>query len=353
MHKAAYGMSILDGCMSVRLTIVIPTFNRASLLERRLQELIPQVQASAGQVALHVFDDASTDHTPQIVERYRAALTRHARWPVNIGIGRNMLHAFDSVEHGWIWTLGDDDPVLPDAVATALDLINRHPSALAINCDSEGGRNLHDHSVSSLPELLAEKEIADILFMSSNLYNLDVLRAYHKVFCQTVGTLCPHLALLLAGLESSGHPLCFSTRQLTLFHHREQRWSSLEAAVGIANLPLYIKDLEAQRLVAQSARSVTRWMLRYGLREVRNAGDFLRWKRYTRMVNQMLACQGAGFANDFKKSRDGDSLLLRIAPEIFAWLPYWMVKGRAKRLRNAHAGDTVLLENSVPVTTKS
>jgi len=136
-----------------RLTIAIPTYNRAHLLERRLQELIPQVQAHPG-VVLCVFDDASTDATPEVVARYRAELLVAERGPANLGIGGNMLRAFEAGGTGWLWTLGDDDPVAPEAVATALKLIAEMPDALAINCDSEGGRNPRDYSVSSIAELL-------------------------------------------------------------------------------------------------------------------------------------------------------------------------------------------------------
>ncbi len=337
--------------MIPRLTIAIPTFNRAHLLEQRLQELLPQVQAHEG-VALCVFDDASTDGTPEVMERYRSQLTVAERGPVNLGIGGNMLRAFEAGGTGWLWTLGDDDPVAPGAVATALELMAQWPDAMVINCDSEGGRNPRDFQVASIQELLAEKEIADVLFMSSNLYNLALLRPRMKVFCQSLGTLAPHLALMLSALEGGGRRLCFSTRQLTLYHYREQRWSSLEVAVGIALMPLFVKGLEAQRAVARSARAVTRWMLRYGLREVTDAASFERWKRYARTVNRMLASHGAGVLNDMQASRDGDGLWLRLAPVVVSWMPYWMIKRRADRLRKARAGEIVRLENSVTLTGK-
>ncbi len=334
--------------MIPKLTIVIPTYNRAQQVKQRLEELIPQVAAHRD-VALYVFDDASTDDTAQVLEPYISRVARHERAKVNQGIGRSLMRAFESVESGWLWTLGDDDPVAPDAVETALKLISEMPEALAINCDSEGGRNSHDHQVNGLGEFLAGKEIADILFMSSNLYNQDALAPYRKVFCQAVGTLAPHLALMLAALEDSGRPMVFTTRQLTLFHHREQRWSSLEAALGIGMIPLFIKDPELQRQVACSARRVTRWMLRYGLREVTNATDFQRWKRLATATDGILAAHGAGFLNDFRHARDDKSLWRRLAPSIIRWCPYWLVKGMAAKMRQAHAGEMVLLENHVTV----
>ncbi len=334
--------------MISKLTIVIPTYNRAQKVKQRLEELIPQVAAHRD-VALYVFDDASTDDTAQVLEPYISRVTRHERVKVNQGIGRSLMRAFESVQSGWLWTLGDDDPVAPDAVATALELIGRSPEALAINCDSEGGRNSHDQQVNGLGEFLARKEIADVLFMSSNLYNLDALAPYRKVFCQAVGTLAPHLALMLASLEDSDRPMVFTTRQLTLFHHREQRWSSLEAAQGIATMPVYIKDLELQREVARSTRRITRWMLRYGLREVTSAAEFERWRRMASCTDGILAAHGAGFLNDFRPARDDNSLWRRLAPSLIRWCPYLLVKGVAIRMRQAHAGEMVLFENRVTV----
>ena len=334
--------------MRAKLTIVVPTYNRAHHLEKRLRELPPQLVNQADVTAI-IFDDGSSDTTPEVIAKYGHPLIRYERWTPNRGLGRNMLRAFESVKEGWLWTLGDDDPAAPDGVATALELINQFPQALAINCDSEGGRNSREYEVTSLPELLAEKEIADILFMSSNLYNMDVLWPYMKVFNQAVGTLAPHLALLLSGLEGSGRPLRFSQRQLTLFHHREQRWSSLEAALGFANMPLYVKDLATQKLVAQSARRNTRWMLRYGLREVKNAADFERWKRSTKFVSRSFASFGAGFTTDLPPAPDGDTFFDRIAPAILSYCPYWLIKTKAFQLRYAHEGESVLFDNTVDV----
>lgn len=338
--------------MIPKLTIVVPTYNRAQKVKQRMEELIPQVAAHRN-VELYVFDDASTDDTPQVLEPYISRVTRHERAKVNQGIGRNMMRAFESVQGGWLWTLGDDDPAAPDAVVTALELISKSPEALAINCDSEGGRNSRDYQVNSLAEFLADKEIADVLFMSSNLYNLDRLAPYHKVFCQALVTVAPHLALMLAALEDTGRPLVFSTRQLTLFHHREQRWSSLEVAMGIAMMPAFIKDREMQRQVACSTRRVTRWMLRYGMREVTNAEDFQRWKRMATTADGILAAHGASFLNDFKPAQSDKSLWLRIAPTLLRWCPYWLVKGIATRMRQEHDGDTVLLENNVTVPARA
>lgn len=326
------------------LTIVIPTYNRAAHLEQRLQELLPQVQQHSN-VALYVFDDGSTDDSPKILEQYRARLAKCELSPVNLGLGRNMLRAFESVSTGWLWTLGDDDPVASDAVATALEFIRQAPTAMAINFDSEGGRNTADFSVSGLPDYLSRKDIADVLFMSANLYNMEVLRPFLKIFCQAMGTLAPHLALLLSALERSGRPMVFTTRQLTTFHEWEQRWSSLEAAWGLSCMSIYIKDAATQRLVAQSARRCTRWMLRYGLREVDCAAAFQRWKRYTNAINRQLASYGAGFTGDFHATRMGDSLLGRLAPTILTFLPYSLVKTRARRIRAAHAGQSIKLDN--------
>jgi len=58
--------------MTPLLSICMPTYNRADLLELALRSLIPQVAATNGEVELIVSDNCSSDHTPNVVALRRA-----------------------------------------------------------------------------------------------------------------------------------------------------------------------------------------------------------------------------------------------------------------------------------------
>src|SRR5256714_246752 len=63
-----------DGRMSaIELSVVVPTYNRASLLDRCLAALAAQDEPGAG-LEVVVVDDGSTDETAQVLERYASLL---------------------------------------------------------------------------------------------------------------------------------------------------------------------------------------------------------------------------------------------------------------------------------------
>ena len=110
------------------LTIAIPTFNRAAQLDALLRVLEPQVAAQPG-VELLVSDNASDDETPEVIAAAatRFALAggrlrthRHAR---NVGSDANFAFCFAQADGHFFWMCGDDDLIVPDAVAEVVALL--------------------------------------------------------------------------------------------------------------------------------------------------------------------------------------------------------------------------------------
>ena len=58
---------------AIELSVVVPTFNRASLLDRCLAALAAQ-EEPGGELEVVVVDDGSTDETPRVLERYASLL---------------------------------------------------------------------------------------------------------------------------------------------------------------------------------------------------------------------------------------------------------------------------------------
>jgi abequosyltransferase len=110
------------------LTIAIPTFNRADQLRALLDVLEPQV-AGNQEIELLVADNASEDHTPDLLRsaahRFQAAGTRFRthRHPENIGSDANFAFCFAQAQGHFFWMCGDDDLIVPNAVAEILSLL--------------------------------------------------------------------------------------------------------------------------------------------------------------------------------------------------------------------------------------
>jgi len=129
--------------MSLPLSICIPTYNRALLLERTLRHL---AECSHVFSEVVISDNASTDRTRDIVEAWRPrfARFRYARQAHNVGPFRNIYAAQSLAAEKYAFVLSDDDAVIPSAVADAVALLEAEPDCVAVyggyeRCDAELG----------------------------------------------------------------------------------------------------------------------------------------------------------------------------------------------------------------------
>ena len=111
------------------LSICIPTYNRAELLESALLALIPQVNEAGCAVELIVSDNCSTDDTETVVQWASSQCPmRYSRNAQNEGCARNILRLTNELAQGeFAWVLGDDDLVRPDGVQRVLTVLEAHP----------------------------------------------------------------------------------------------------------------------------------------------------------------------------------------------------------------------------------
>jgi glycosyltransferase involved in cell wall biosynthesis len=119
------------------LGICIPTYKRPD----HLMACVLSIIRSAGKLAVPVFiSDDSTDDTniatiAQLISSYTHII--HCRNPENLGIDRNILKSVDICSCRYAWLLGEDDRLLPGAVSSVLDALEREdPPFLYVNYKS-------------------------------------------------------------------------------------------------------------------------------------------------------------------------------------------------------------------------
>ena len=108
--------------MSIKLSICIPTYNRAAFLGEALDSVIRQ---ATDEVEIVVSDNASTDHTEALVREYQARFPRirYHRNPENLGADRNFLKVVELGQGEYCWLLGSDDALAEGAIAALLPLL--------------------------------------------------------------------------------------------------------------------------------------------------------------------------------------------------------------------------------------
>lgn len=114
-----------------RVTVVIPTYNRAALVERAIQSVLRQTARDRCDIV--VVDDGSTDHTPDVLRRYAREI-RHIR-QANAGVAAARNAALRGQRNEYVAFLDSDDEWLPTKIERQLAVLERHPEVVLVACD--------------------------------------------------------------------------------------------------------------------------------------------------------------------------------------------------------------------------
>jgi abequosyltransferase len=116
------------------LSICIPTYNRAAFLDECLESLVRLDVGLSGDVEVIVSDNASTDNTREVVDRYQQLIPlRYFRNASNIGAERNVFAAAGHGSAEYVWVFGDDDIFEEAAVASVLQHIRLGYDLIILN----------------------------------------------------------------------------------------------------------------------------------------------------------------------------------------------------------------------------
>jgi glycosyltransferase involved in cell wall biosynthesis len=117
-----------------RVTVVIPTYNRANLLREAIGSVLNQTRQD---FAILVSDNASSDNTAEVVAGFRDSRIRYHRHPQNVGMRENFRMAIAMTETEFVATLPDDDLYLPEHLQSALDALTAYPQAVYYACPAQ------------------------------------------------------------------------------------------------------------------------------------------------------------------------------------------------------------------------
>lgn len=110
--------------MTPRVSVVVPSYNRADLLPETLDSLVAQTMTDFEAV---VVDDGSTDGTAEVVARYAPMVRRI--WQENRGCAAACNHGIRETTAPCILILGSDDLLTPDCLQVLADTLDGHAEA--------------------------------------------------------------------------------------------------------------------------------------------------------------------------------------------------------------------------------
>lgn len=182
------------------LSICIPTYNRANILDEALADLIPKI--TTYNIEIVITDNASTDNTIEVVKKHQAIYNNilFYRNQQNLGSDRNFAQSLLHSSSDYIWILGDSFRINVEFLSRIIELLNTGEfNAVVMNSD-ERVKNIHSGPLSNAIELFDKMGwhmtlLATFIF-SKEFVILNNLERYYNTNFIHVGLFFEHLTTL-------------------------------------------------------------------------------------------------------------------------------------------------------------
>jgi len=237
------------------LTVAIPTYGRNETLLQTLPALLPQL---TNECRLLILDNCSpmpvADTLRNLLAVWPSVNCRIFRHRCNLGATANILRCFELSETEWIWTLGDDDIVSPNAISSILYCIYENQDADYISFLTTPGEKAGRRATTTKAQgvsnfIRAIDDVGGINFMSCSVWKVASFEAglrYGYDYAYSMGWA---FALLLNNLGDKGQVVFshFAIINAPTLAPIASRWSYRKFLLGWATLleiPNNRKDLD-------------------------------------------------------------------------------------------------------------
>lgn len=115
-----------------KLSICIPTYNRARYLQKTLSNLV-SIEAFPFEYEIVVSDNCSTDETPRVVAKFRKKCSRirYLRQTRNVGPEANFVSVCRMAAGEYVLYHADDDMLIPEAVVSVVRFLEQNQNVVA------------------------------------------------------------------------------------------------------------------------------------------------------------------------------------------------------------------------------
>lgn len=177
-----------------KVSIIIPTYNRAYCIERSIRSVLEQTYR---EFELLVVDDASTDNTKQVVESIRDDRIRYIRLTENKGASGARNEGIRRAAYEYIAFQDSDDVWKPDKLEKQMQVLIANPQAGLVYCEFEARTT--DSNTFIVPDKsmpLSDKQ-GDIYnkLLCRNTISTQTVVAYRECLLRT-GLFCENLTCI-------------------------------------------------------------------------------------------------------------------------------------------------------------
>ncbi|MBQ7984709.1 MAG: glycosyltransferase family 2 protein [Bacteroidales bacterium] len=220
--------------MDVKLTILIPTYNREQGLKSLLKNL--QSQGHTGEYKIVVSDNHSDYDVQQMVSReFDSTFADHITvnsWNFNIGMSSNISVSYLLVNTEWCWIISDDDEIMPHALDTVLGDIERFACSdvIAVKYSLKDKVRHEDRSLKTLDEFMDyydnDARKGELYYLSM-LVNMEKAKKYLVFLTEYSYTYISFLIPLIKGLQDGKHVFVSQQELIKYSERAKDNWSAV------------------------------------------------------------------------------------------------------------------------------
>ena len=193
------------------LTIFIPTFNRADVLDKNLCLLCTEISQQELPVTVVISDNASRDNTESVSKKYATQFdfVSYKRNAQNLGMDGNFLSCFELGSGKYTLLLGDDDYPISGQLAYLVNVLkNTEANLVHLKVGATEPGPLFEYRGDA-----AMKEISFwITYISSNIVRSSLAKAYAGE--KYKGTLLAIVPLYISAIYTEDHKTLIVTRRI-------------------------------------------------------------------------------------------------------------------------------------------
>jgi hypothetical protein len=163
---------------------------------------------------------------------------RVVRNPFNVGANANILRCFEYCDTDYIWVMGDDDCVEPEAIDRIFAELEHYPDTSLLMFSYFAPVAPAPVVVRGFEGLVGHiQSYADLLYIANAIYRVADVRPNLRIGYNYIYSHGPHLALSITSLDST-RTVRFAPGRLIaeMIDHGAERWSRLSLALGITSL---------------------------------------------------------------------------------------------------------------------
>jgi abequosyltransferase len=129
-----------------RLSIAIPSFNRADILKSNILMMLPEIRQFS--IQIFISDDSNNDETQNMINEIQVEYESifYSRNAPSLGHDDNIFRTLSLPETDYVWLLGDSIVIKRGAIKNVLEVIDSdQPGIIAVNANNRAIDSINGH----------------------------------------------------------------------------------------------------------------------------------------------------------------------------------------------------------------